>query len=177
MYAGVDGNTMTQGNPPKIKWSPRVGAVYSLNTKTVLRGGYGIYWAPYNYPAPSSATNNYGQVGFTQNTLVAAVGARNGSDRFASPTRSRTASLQPAGSSLGALAGVGTTFSYVDQNSTAPRVQQYSRRSPARAGGQPGALDQLYRLARRSPRPRRIGRHAGQHQPARSEVHGARRAA
>ena len=31
---------MTQGNPAKAKWSPRVGAVYSVNTNTVLRGGY-----------------------------------------------------------------------------------------------------------------------------------------
>src|SRR6185295_17268744 len=62
MYAGVNGNGTTQGNPPKIKWSPRIGAVYSLNTKTVVRGGYGIYWAPY------TTASNYGQVGFTQNT-------------------------------------------------------------------------------------------------------------
>ena len=41
MYAGVNGNPTTQGNPPKLKSSPRVGAVYSINTKTVLRGGYG----------------------------------------------------------------------------------------------------------------------------------------
>ena len=70
MYAGVDGNKVTQGNPPAIKWSPRVGVVYSMNTKTVVRGGYGIFWAPWNSPAPSPATSNYGQVGFTQNTLV-----------------------------------------------------------------------------------------------------------
>ena len=76
MYAGVDGNQVTQGNPPAIKWSPRVGAVYSLNTKTVLRGGYGIYWAPWNYAGAEPGTSNYGQVGFTQNTLGAADGAR-----------------------------------------------------------------------------------------------------
>jgi trimeric autotransporter adhesin len=125
MYAGVDGNKTTQGNPPKIKWSPRVGTVYSMNTKTVLRAGYGLYWAPYNYPAPSSATNNYGQVGFTNNTILAQ------SAPGTVPTVSLTnpfpnGILQPQGSNLGALAGVGTTFSYVDQNSTAPRVQQYS---------------------------------------------------
>jgi hypothetical protein len=68
MFAGVDGNKEYQGNPPKVKWSPRVGAVYSLNSKTVLRGGYGLYWAPWNYPVPSSTTSNFGQVGFTQNT-------------------------------------------------------------------------------------------------------------
>src|SRR3954451_15637833 len=45
MYAGVDGNKTTQGNPPRVKASPRVGIVYSLNSNTVLRSGYGIYWA------------------------------------------------------------------------------------------------------------------------------------
>jgi hypothetical protein len=125
MYAGVNGNKTTQGNPPKLKWSPRVGTVYSMNTKTVLRAGYGLYWAPYNYPAPSAATNNYGQVGFTNNTILAQ------SPAGTAPTVSLTnpfpnGILQPQGNNLGALAGVGTTFSYVDQNSTAPRVQQYS---------------------------------------------------
>jgi len=125
MYAGVNGNKTTQGNPPKLKWSPRVGSVYSINTKTVLRAGYGLYWAPYNYPAPSAAQNNYGQVGFTNNTILAQ------SPAGTVPTVSLTnpfpnGILQPQGNSLGALAGVGTTFSYVDQNSTAPRVQQYS---------------------------------------------------
>ena len=40
----------------------------------MLRGGYGLYWAPYNYPAPSTSTSNYGQVGYTQNTVAAADG-------------------------------------------------------------------------------------------------------
>jgi hypothetical protein len=57
MYAGVNGNPTTQGHPPAVKWSPRVGAVYSLDPKTVVRGGYGLYWAPYNYPVPSSTSN------------------------------------------------------------------------------------------------------------------------
>ena len=60
------------GQSAGVKWSPRVGAVYSLNTKTVLRGGYGLYWAPWNYPVPSSTTSNYGQIGFTQNTVLPA---------------------------------------------------------------------------------------------------------
>src|SRR5439155_19853273 len=44
MYAGLNGAPVTQGNPPKAKWSPRVGAVYSIGSKTVLKGGYGLYW-------------------------------------------------------------------------------------------------------------------------------------
>jgi hypothetical protein len=125
MYAGVDGNKTTQGNPPKVKFSPRVGAVYSINTNTVVRAGYGMYWAPYNYPAPSTSTNNYGQVGYSQNTTL--VQSAPGTVPTTSITNPFPNGLvQPTGRSLGTLSGVGTSFSYVDQNSTAPRVQQYS---------------------------------------------------
>jgi len=123
MYAGVDGNKVTQGNPPKVKWSPRVGAVYSLNAKTVVRGGYGVFWAPRNAPTPSPTTSNYGQVGFTQNTLspqTAPVPTVSLSNPFPAGL------VQPLGSSLGFVTGAGTNIAYADQNSTAPRVQQYS---------------------------------------------------
>jgi hypothetical protein len=123
MYAGVDGNKITQGNPPKVKWSPRVGAVYSLNSKTVVRGGYGVYWAPYNYPAPDTTASNYGQVGFTQNTPSPQT-APTPTVSLSNPFPNGI--VQPLGNSLRALSGVGTSISYVDQNSTAPRVQQWS---------------------------------------------------
>src|SRR3954470_4171981 len=125
MYAGVNGNPTTQGNPPKVKWSPRVGAVYSLNTNTVLRGGYGLYWAPYNYPAPSASTNNYGQVGFTNNTTSPQT-LVNGVPTVSLTNPFPNGVVQPQGSSLGTSSGIGTNISYVDQNSTAPRVQQWS---------------------------------------------------
>ena len=123
MYAGVNGNGVTQGNPPKIKWSPRVGAVYSLDTKTVLRGGYGLYWSPWNYPGVSAAASNFGQVGFTQNTTspqTAPLPTVSLSNPFPNGL------VQPLGSSLGTLTGTGTNIAFVDQNGSAPRVQQYS---------------------------------------------------
>ena len=127
MYAGVNGNPTTQGNPPKIKASPRVGAVYSINSNTVLRAGYGLYWAPYNYPTPSTSANNYGQVGYSQNTVSPQVLAASGGVPTVSISNPFPNGLvQPLGNSLGSLTGVGTNISYVDQNSTAPRVQQYS---------------------------------------------------
>jgi hypothetical protein len=123
LYAGVNGSKVTQGNPPKAKFSPRLGAVWSINTTTVLRGGYGLYWAPWNYPVPSTSANNYGQVGYTNNT--------------SSPQNQQTPSVTldnpfptgivpPSGNARGVMSGVGTTISYVDQNRTAPRVQRYS---------------------------------------------------
>jgi trimeric autotransporter adhesin len=123
MYAGVDGNKKTQGNPPGMKWSPRAGAAYSINTRTVLRAGYGVYWAPWNYPIPDSSANNYGQVGYSQNTIVpqtSGVPTVSIFDPFPNGL------VQPLGNTLRALTGVGTNISYIDQSSTAPRVQQYS---------------------------------------------------
>jgi hypothetical protein len=125
MYAGVDGNGVTQGNPPKVKWSPRVGAVYSINPKTVLRGGYGVYWAPYNYPIPSTSTNNYGQVGYTTNTISPqALTATGPTVTLTNPFPAGI--VAPSGNTQGTRTNVGTAISYVDQNGTAPRVQQYS---------------------------------------------------
>jgi len=124
MYAGVNGAKTTQGNPPSIKASPRVGIVYSLNPNTVLRSGYGVYWAPYNYPAPSTSASNYGQLGFTQNTPMY-------TSQVAVPTLTLDnpyplGVAQPTGSSRGALTGLNGALSYVDQNRSAPRVQQWS---------------------------------------------------
>jgi hypothetical protein len=122
MYAGVNGNPVSQGNPPKVKWSPRVGAVYALDDRTVIRGGYGLYWAPFNYPIPSTSANNYGQVGYTQNTIL--------STSRANPTTLDnpfpTGIERPTGNSLGALTNLNSIISYVDQNRSAPRVQQFS---------------------------------------------------
>ncbi len=126
LYAGVDGNATTQGNPPKAKWSPRVGAVYSVDSKTVIRGGYGIYWAPYNYPAPSASQNNYGQVGYTQNTISPQALPPIGAPAVSIDNPFPNGLVATRQNSLRTVSGVGTTISYVDQNSTAPRVQQYS---------------------------------------------------
>jgi trimeric autotransporter adhesin len=121
MYAGVNGNRTEQGDQPAAKFSPRVGFVYSANSKTVLRGGYGIYQAPWNYQPVGSA--NYGQVGYSQNTFMV-------QDPFR-PTATLTNPFpsgvnRPRGNSLGALESVGSNIDFIDQNKKAPYVQQYS---------------------------------------------------
>jgi hypothetical protein len=121
MYAGVNGNPTQQGNPPKAKYSPRLGAVYSISPKTVLRAGYGLYWSPWNYPAPNPAS--YGAIGFSNST--------SSPQTTVTPTVTLTnpfpnGLVAPSGNSLGLLAGAGTSINFVDQNRTAPRVQQYT---------------------------------------------------
>jgi hypothetical protein len=122
MYAGVDGNKTTQGNPPSVKASPRVGVVYSFNEKTVLRGGYGLFWAPFNYAGPSTGSSNYGQVGYTQNTILSQTRANPVS--LTNPFPNGVAA--PTGNSFGALTNLDSNIGFVDQNRAAPRVQQFS---------------------------------------------------
>jgi hypothetical protein len=45
-FAGVGGNSRQYWNSQGIQWSPRIGLAYQLNTKTVFRGGYGVFYAP-----------------------------------------------------------------------------------------------------------------------------------
>lgn len=122
MYAGVNGNNTFQGDPLAVKVSPRLGFVHSFSPKTVLRAGYGIYWAPWNYQSVSST--NYGQIGYTQNTFLTS------QNQFV-PTANLTnpfpgGILSPVGNSLGAIAGVGGQIDVIDQNKRAPWIQQYS---------------------------------------------------
>jgi trimeric autotransporter adhesin len=123
MYAGVDGNNEFQGDPPAIKVSPRVGLVYSLSPRVVVRGGYGMFWAPWNYQFPG--TTNYGNIGFSSRTSIvdnnpAGVPVTVLSNPFPSGL------TQPSGSSLGALTGIANSIDVIDQNKKAPYVQQVS---------------------------------------------------
>ena len=116
MYAGVDGNKETTGNPPAIKISPRIGAAYSMNDKTVVRGGYGLFWAPWAYGANNS-------VGFSATTNMAQpnnIPALSIQDPFPSGL------IPVSGNSRGLLSGVSSDISFVDPNKTAPYVHQYS---------------------------------------------------
>ena len=90
--------------------------------QTVIRGGYGLYWAPLNFASPSTATNNYGQVGFSQNTILTS--SRSNPTSLSNPFP--TGIAQPTGNSRGALTNLDSNISFVDQNRTAPRVQQFS---------------------------------------------------
>ena len=89
--------------------------------RRLLRAGYGIYWAPWNYQAPNNT--NYGQIGASQVTETQA------GQFFPTTTLSNpfpSGLLQPIGNSLGALTGVGGTINFIDQDKKAPYVHMYS---------------------------------------------------
>ncbi len=64
-FAGVDGAPTQQGNQPAAKLSPRVGATYAVDDTTVIRGGYGLFYAPWQYSA-----TQHGQIGFSRDTGI-----------------------------------------------------------------------------------------------------------
>ena len=121
LFAGVDGAPEEQGDPPAIKVAPRVGVAYAVNPTTVLRGGYGVFYAPWQYNA-----TNHGQVGFSRRTSVSQSSAESDAPITTLDNPFPGGLQQPIGSSLGLLTGVGGSISFIDQDKGAPIVHQYS---------------------------------------------------
>src|SRR5207247_6846699 len=116
VFAGVNGAPTVQGHQPKIKAAPRAGMVFSFNDKTVLRGGWGLYYSPWNYPA--AGTTGWGQIGYSATTQIQqpqGVPTITMSDPFP------TGLVKPTGNSLGLLTGTGGDIFFVDPNKGAPR--------------------------------------------------------
>jgi trimeric autotransporter adhesin len=116
LYAGLNGAPIQAGNYNSSKFGPRAGIAYQLNSKTVIRGGYGLFWAPQIYRGGPIAT-----LGYANNTQYTGVPT---SDVLTNPFPSGL--LAPLGNSQGTSAGIGTSFSLVDPNTKSPRVHQYS---------------------------------------------------
>jgi hypothetical protein len=119
VFAGNGKNTV--GNPYSSKWGPRFGVAYQLNPKTVLRGGYGVFFAPQFALGAPIAT-----VGFNQTTTYIASVNNNQTSAGSLTNPYPTGILQPIGNSQGALTGIGQAFSLVDPHARSPYVQQYS---------------------------------------------------
>ena len=119
-YAGVGGNPNHSGNPLGLKLGPRIGFAYSANSKTVIRGGYGIFWVPQSFSA-SDAT------GYSQTTNI--VGSTNGgytpATTLANPYPNGL--LQPSGNTLGAAGAIGQAIGVTDPGArSAGYVEQMS---------------------------------------------------
>ena len=74
------GNVAGSGNPASFgkpypettdlhNFAPRFGLAYALNSKTVIRGGYGIFYQPLSYPGWNSGVSG-GRDGFNTNVIL-----------------------------------------------------------------------------------------------------------
>jgi hypothetical protein len=115
-FAGLNGARETVGDAPALKLSPRVGVAYSVNPQTVIRGGYGLFWAPWQ--AGVQSTPGYAQTTTLQQDVLRPI---------TSIDNPFPSGLTPiSGNSLGMLTGVSSSITFIDQDRTAPKVHQYS---------------------------------------------------
>jgi hypothetical protein len=123
MYAGVDGYTTTQGRTLNA-FAPRGGFAWSLTEKTVVRGGYGLFWSPGQIPGVGESA--IGARGYSAVTtyLASTDGNLTPTGSFSDPFPNGV--TPPQGNSLGLLTGAGGVIDFVDQNSRPGYVQQYS---------------------------------------------------
>jgi hypothetical protein len=119
-YAGVNGNPTQTGSPLTLKPSPRFGFAYSPDSKTVVRGGFGVSWAPIFF-------NFQNAVGYSQTTSIVSSTDNNFTPAATLTNPYPNGILQPTGNSLPGLAGVGQAIT-VPATSTASAgyVEQYS---------------------------------------------------
>jgi trimeric autotransporter adhesin len=124
MYAGVNSNPRHQGDPQKLGFQPRFGLAYQVTPRTVIRAGYGIFFAPLQLFFPSST--GYGGIGYAATTdyLATTDGNRTPAGVINNPFPAGL--RQPTGNTLGLLQNVGSSVRFVDQDNKRGYTQQYS---------------------------------------------------
>ena len=119
IYAG--GGKTAAGNPYSSKWGPRFGVAYQLNSKTVVRAGYGVFFAPQYALGSPIAT-----VGYNQTTTYIASTNNNITPDHSLTNPFPTGIIQPVGNTLGTSTGIGQSFTLVDPHARSPYVEQFS---------------------------------------------------
>ncbi len=123
MYAGQNGYPTHQGESLN-GLAPRGGFAWSLTTHDVIRGGYGFYWAPMQFSGVGETA--MGRLGYTATTtyLSSTDGNRTPANSLSDPFPAGI--TLPQGNTKGLATGAGGVIDFVDQNSNAGSVQQYS---------------------------------------------------
>jgi hypothetical protein len=126
LYSGEAGAPTQQGAPNALQFSPRLGAALLIAPRTVLRGGYGLFWAP---PQGISASEvGSGTRGYNQTTsYIPSLGSPFIPCNTCSLTNPFPGGVaQPEGSAMGRLTGVGSAVQFVDPQTKMGHFHRYS---------------------------------------------------
>jgi len=105
-FVGVDGNPRRQFDTDWNNLAPRFGFAYSVAPKTILRGGYGVFYLPYIGAASGWASGINGFLSFTQ--MVNSLDGLRPADRLANPFPSGLA--RPTAPASGLVTNIGQDF-------------------------------------------------------------------
>jgi hypothetical protein len=121
LFAGVNGNPRAEGRLDTNNFGPRFGFAYRVAKRTVVRGGYGLFYSP------MAANDSYlGDVGVFSATTSFVASNDGGATPFATLSNPFPAGMQqPIGSKTGLMAQVGTSLTYNDPNRVLPYNQQW----------------------------------------------------
>ncbi len=118
LFAGVNGNPRGIYDSDWNNFGPRIGFAYRVNGKTVVRGGYALFYAQ-TFDDPGNAP------GFSQRTqMVTSIAAGVPANPLVNPFP--TGFLQPVGSSLGLATALGQSFQFADPARVVPWTHQFS---------------------------------------------------
>ena len=123
-FVGVNGNPRGQWNRDLNNFAPRVGFAYQATGRSVVRGGFGVFFAP-NFAGTGTNPAPFGLSGFQATTNF--VGSLDGitpyrylRDPFPEGV------LTPSGSSQGLATLVGQGITFVDRGNTTPYGLQWN---------------------------------------------------
>jgi hypothetical protein len=123
LFAGVGGQPEGAFEPDRNNFQPRVGVAYQWDEKTVVRGGYGLFYYP---SAEYGGASGFSVITPFVGTLTG--GGANSfiprADAFSNPFPNGL--TPPTGSSLGLLTQLGTSITFVNPNREIPYIHQYS---------------------------------------------------
>jgi hypothetical protein len=118
MFAGQNGYGTDTGNMGS-KINPRGGFAYAVDSNTVVKGGYGVFYAPLYY-----SNNNGYAPGYILTNSIATQAIGNASVTLSNPYPALK--TQPTGNANGYGTNIGTTLSLIDQGRKSPLFQSYS---------------------------------------------------
>ncbi len=123
LFAGVGGVPRGLFDPDRNNFQPRIGAAYQLTSKTVIRTGYGLYFAPTGQFGPQ--TGFFVPTTYIANDLTGRPGVPElGFNTFANPFP-RGRDVAP-GAADGLLTRAGFGISFDDPNRVVPYIYQFS---------------------------------------------------